>query len=252
MAGRASTEKAGEGLEPIGNMPTRLLREEILTSPRVEQLDFPAEVFYRRLMSKVDDHGLFDARPSILRATLFPLRVDRVREADISRWIAICEKAGLIVLYNSSGKDCLKMLDTRWQVRSEPKYPLPTVNNCKQPETPVHLDVVVNEVNTPAKKQPESECFERFWKAYPRKKNKGHALNAWKKGKLDHLLEQILLSLNWQVKSNEWRKDGGQFIPHPATYLNAKGWLDEPTSRPNVTIIKGSDGKDYERPDVSL
>jgi len=24
----------------------------------------------------------------------------------------------------------------------------------------------------------------------------------------------------------DWRKDSGQFIPHPATWLNAKGWED--------------------------
>lgn len=113
-------------------MPNRILREGILTSDRVEQLDAPAEVFYRRLMSKVDDHGLYDARPSILRASLFPLRVDRVREADISRWIAACEKAGLIALYQHAGKPLLRMLDTNWPVRSEPRYPPPTADGCTQ------------------------------------------------------------------------------------------------------------------------
>jgi hypothetical protein len=89
-------------------------------------------VFYRRLMSKVDDHGLYDARPSILRTSLYPLRVDRVREADIARWIAACEKAGVIALYQHDGKPYLQMRDTRWQARSEPKYPLPTDNGCAQ------------------------------------------------------------------------------------------------------------------------
>ena len=106
-------------------MPSRLVREGILTSERVDQLDPNAEVFYRRLMSKVDDHGLYDARLSILRTSLYPLRVDRVREADISRWIAACVTAGLIALYAHDGKPYLQMLDTRWTTRSEPKYPLP-------------------------------------------------------------------------------------------------------------------------------
>ena len=115
-----------------------------MTSERVEQLDPPAEVFYRRLMSKVDDHGLYDARPSILRASLYPLRIDRVREADCSRWIAACEKAGLIALYQHDGKTYLQMIDTRWATRSEPKYPAPPwglgnapENSCAQMETPV-------------------------------------------------------------------------------------------------------------------
>jgi hypothetical protein len=109
-------------------MPNRIIRAGINRSERVNQLGFAEEVFYRRLLNEVDDHGLFDARPSILRAALFPLRLDRVREADISRWTAICQKAGLIVLYEAGGKQYLKVLDTRWQARSAPKYPLPPEN----------------------------------------------------------------------------------------------------------------------------
>lgn len=129
-------------------MPNRIVREGILSSDRIDQLDAAAEVFYRRLMSKVDDHGLYDARPSILRSSLYPLRVDRVREADITRWIAACEKAGVIALYTHEGKPYLQMLDTRWTARSEPKYPPPTSeNSCAQPQTtaPVFVDVVVVE-----------------------------------------------------------------------------------------------------------
>lgn len=131
-------------------MPSRLVREGILTSSRVDELDAAGEVFYRRLMSKVDDHGLFDARLSILRSSLYPLRVDRVREADISRWIAACEKAGLIALYTYESKPYLQMLDTRWAKRGEPKFPLPppnsigeitAVNSCKQTKTDVSLFV---------------------------------------------------------------------------------------------------------------
>jgi uncharacterized phage protein (TIGR02220 family) len=127
-------------------MPTRLLREGILSSERVDQLDWQSEVFYRRLMSKVDDHGLYDARLSMLRSSLYPLRVDRVREADIARWMATCQKAGLIVLYEADGKPFLKMVDTNWKTRSDPKYPLPPDNSCKQEKTTVNTSTVVEVV----------------------------------------------------------------------------------------------------------
>jgi uncharacterized phage protein (TIGR02220 family) len=127
-------------------MPNRIIREGIITSDRVEQLDPAAEVFYRRLLNKVDDHGLYDARPSILRANLYPLRIDRVREADISRWMAACQKAGLIVFYEAGGKPYLKVLNTNWQVRSEPKYPQPPDSSCAQLLATEHLDVVVDVV----------------------------------------------------------------------------------------------------------
>lgn len=106
-------------------MTNRIVRDAILDSERVDRLDPPAEVFYRRLMNKVDDFGLFDARPTTLRTSLYPLRIDRVREADISRWIAECVKAGLIALYVADGKPYGQMIDTRWSVRSEPKFPKP-------------------------------------------------------------------------------------------------------------------------------
>jgi hypothetical protein len=124
-------------------VPTRLLREGILSSERVDQLEWQAEVFYRRLMSKVDDHGLYDARLSMLRSSLYPLRVDRVREADISRWMATCQKAGLIVLYEAGGKPFLRMLDTGWDESSKPKYPLPPENICKQVLTTESKSTVV-------------------------------------------------------------------------------------------------------------
>jgi len=228
-------------------MPTRLLREGILTSERVNELDFPAEVFYRRLMSKVDDHGLFDARLSVLRASLYPLKVDRVREADISRWMAACQKAGLIVLYEADNKHYLRMLDTNWQVRSEPKYPLPTDSDCKQPLAPVYLDVVEDEVI-----HAHEQAFDRFWSAYPRKVGKGRALQVWKRQNLDNLLDQILSTLSWQVHSNQWRSEGGKFIPHPTTWLNGKCWLDEPLGRKQSAVVKGSDGKEYDLPEVAL
>ena len=128
-------------------MPTRLLREGILTSDRVDKLSTEAEVFYRRLMSKVDDHGLFDARPSVLRAALYPLRLDQVSESNCEQWLTANINAGLIMVYQILGKPYLKMLDTKWKARSEAKYPLP-VNNCKQLKTPVTLDVVVDVVRS--------------------------------------------------------------------------------------------------------
>ena len=61
-------------------MPTRLIRDAILTSGRVASLSWEAEVFYRRLMSVADDYGLYDARTPILRSALYPLQLDKMSE----------------------------------------------------------------------------------------------------------------------------------------------------------------------------
>jgi hypothetical protein len=105
-------------------VPNRIVREGILTSERVNQLSPAGEVFYRRLMSVVDDYGRFDGRHVMLKVSCFPLRVDSVREADIPRWIAECEKAGLIVLYAVNAKPYVELLDFRQRTRAkESRYP---------------------------------------------------------------------------------------------------------------------------------
>lgn len=70
-----------------------------------------------------------------------------------------------------------------------------------------------------------TENFEIFWLNYPKKKNKGTALKAWLKEK--PRLENVLHALSWQRESDDWKKKEGQFIPYPATYINAHGWNDE-------------------------
>ena len=70
--------------------------------------------------------------------------------------------------------------------------------------------------------------FEIFWKAYPKKRNKGQAENTFKKVAPDEqLMAAILTAIERAKKSAQWLKDDGQYIPYPATWLNAKGWEDE-------------------------
>jgi hypothetical protein len=83
-----------------------------------------------------------------------------------------------------------------------------------------------------------AERFEQFWKAYPNKTAKGRARKAWNQIKpSEALFQQILDALTRQRASPKWQKNQGEFIPHPATWLNDQRWEDEssaPTSRPYV------------------
>jgi hypothetical protein len=74
----------------------------------------------------------------------------------------------------------------------------------------------------------ENESFDLFWSAYPKKVGKKKAESCWAKIRPDtNLLANILNSLDRQKKSPQWTKDGGQFIPHAATWLNQERWNDE-------------------------
>lgn len=79
------------------------------------------------------------------------------------------------------------------------------------------------------------QSFGVFWSAYPNKRSKGQAEKAWSSLKPnEQLLAQILQGIERAKTSEQWRKDGGKFIPHPATWLRAKGWEDEISEVPSV------------------
>ena len=83
------------------------------------------------------------------------------------------------------------------------------------------------ETSPKAPKGAEPVGFDEFWKAYPRKAAKPAAIKAWVKlNPNDETFRKILESVKTQAASPDWLKDGGQFIPYPATYLNGRRWED--------------------------
>lgn len=97
-----------------------------MESERVNALTPNAELFYRRLMSVVDDFGRYSANPTLLRANCYPLKLDSVKEDSIKKHLTECADAGLIVLYTVADKTYLEMQDFRQQMRAkESKYPPP-------------------------------------------------------------------------------------------------------------------------------
>lgn len=74
----------------------------------------------------------------------------------------------------------------------------------------------------------KADEFDQFWKAYPRKVKRGAAQKAWSTHRPP--IREVLTALIWQRRQTDWTKDRGQFIPYPASYLNAAQWLDEPPS----------------------
>jgi hypothetical protein len=92
-----------------------------------------------------------------------------------------------------------------------------------------------------------AEQFDRFWSVYPRREKKQAALKAFTRiNPDDELLERMIHTLELAKLSRQWRKDDGQFIPHPATWLNDGQWDDEltpassvETGPPGVELLPG-------------
>ena len=92
--------------------------------------------------------------------------------------------------------------------------------------------------------------FDEFWKLYPNKTGKGAARKAFEKMKCAGIIEKIKAAVESQRKSEQWRKDGGQYIPHPATWINQERWDDEGLQATRKPIIANSKAVIHDR-DVS-
>lgn len=81
------------------------------------------------------------------------------------------------------------------------------------------------------KGQPANELRERFngfWAVYPKKIGKDAAWRAWQKRRPDaDVTAAILVAIERQKSWPQWVKDGGQYIPNPATWINQGRWQDE-------------------------
>jgi hypothetical protein len=76
---------------------------------------------------------------------------------------------------------------------------------------------------------PAERRFDRFWTNYPRRTGKQAALKIWQRINPDEeLTNAIIAAVDLQKSGRDWKRDGGQYIPNPATWLNQGRWDDDP------------------------
>lgn len=119
-------------------MPNRYVREDAIESEAVNAISWTAEVFWRRLINRVDDFGRYTANPALLRASLFPLRLAKVTEAEVDKLLGECESVGLLFTYTIGSKRFLVM--NKWEQgrAKESKHPSPPDDVCKRMQTYVY------------------------------------------------------------------------------------------------------------------
>ncbi len=116
-------------------MPSRIVREGIISSPRVNQLSMGAEVLYRRLMTVADDYGRFYASAGTLRGACWPICPGKVSESDIAEWLTECASGDdpLVVVYVVDGCEYLEIQNFGQQTRGKSKFPeIKCLANAKQ------------------------------------------------------------------------------------------------------------------------
>lgn len=82
--------------------------------------------------------------------------------------------------------------------------------------------------------------FEKFWEIYPNRKAKPAAERAFIKAREEGTEAAVIFkAILDHAKTDQWVRDDGKYIPHPATFLNQKRWLDGPTSAPKAAPAAG-------------
>ena len=239
-------------------MPNRILKESICTSDEIDSLSAFHETVFYRLIVTCDDFGRMDARPKILASKLFPLK--DIRAAQIEDALRALTSAELVTLYTVDGKPFLQMNTWERHQRLRAKksrYPAMDSgaltddghmsvkcqsNDGQMSDTRPLESEYESESENESESESESETdtektrvnareerFARFWAAYPRKTGKGEARKVFEKiNPSESLTERMIAAVQAQAQSSQWRREGGQFIPHPATWLRQGRWEDEP------------------------
>ena len=258
-------------------MPNRILKESVCCSENIDSLTWFQEAFFYRLIVNCDDYGRMDARPKVLASKLFPLKDIRINQ--IVDALHALSSAELVVLYEKDGHPFLQMKtwDRHQTIRAKKsKFPAPDDDckqlnadeiNCKQmksdeskcPRNPIQSNTNTIQSESESKTRPQARetvkdedlAFAAFWELYPNKVAKQDALKAWKKLKPDsELLVKIMAGLRKWIDSDEWKRDGGRFIPHPSTWINGRRWEDE-VRKGQVSAVKKVIAQDFEQRDYS-
>ncbi len=191
-------------------------------------------ILFEGLWCLSDKAGKLEDRPLRIKAECLPYY-----NVEIENLLSELEQKKFIIRYSVNGNKYIKIIhfeDHQHPHVTEKESNIPEpINNVKQRKKYVK-HTLVSDNNPPDLLIPDSSntdsCgqseFEIFWKSYPRKKNRGQAEKAWERLKPNaELKEKIIKKVDELKKCQDWIKDGGKWIPYPATWLNAKGWEDE-------------------------
>ena len=231
-------------------MPNRIIKDSIRTSKSVNTMtDFQFRLWVY-LITYVDDYGRGSADPELLKGFVFPRRKG-VTESTIEKALSDLANSGSILLYDVDGESyfCFPNWGDHQRIQTKrSKFPAPSDGIIKS-STVIHGESLSesnpiriqnpNPNPNPNPRETRGAEFEKFWAAYPRKEGKQKARAAFEKVTVS--LDILLEAIDQQKKSTQWSKDNGQFIPHPATWLNGKRWEDQLAM--STEIPKGASGE---------
>lgn len=238
----------------------RFLHPRMGQSDKVSQLtDFEFRIWITYLL-KADDYG-------VMRCSSFSLQeandaLAKRPAKQVERALQTIIDVGLLADFEHQSRRYVCQLD--WQKWQKVRYPRESPNPTPSPEVLARCceetsalfrlrssnvsEIVPSPAGAGGREWPEAtgyrlqangnglrERFAEFWKLYPKKVGKDAAWRSWQKRRPDADLTSTMLgTLAWQKQTDNWIREGGRFVPNPATWLNQGRWEDEPGQQPRV------------------
>jgi len=202
----------------------RMIDPKFWSDDKVIELRPISRLCFIGLWNFCDDNGVHRNNPKVIKAEVFP--ADEIPITKIQIMISDLIECGLIELSDSG--DLLRMRG--WNMYQKINRPQPSTLVFTERSMNSHGTVTPNRIEKNIIKKKvkvkTDELFDRFYSLYPRKVQKERAVKAFKKLS-DKVKQEAIDKL--QLHMDMWAKNDtkAEFIPHPASWINAKSWEDE-------------------------
>lgn len=212
----------------------RMFDKTITNSDNFLEMPDSTQNLYFHLSMEADDDGFVDNWRSIMRMT--GKKQDDLKLLIAKQYIIPFDSGVIVIKHwrinNYLRKDRYhetKYLNEKRQLKIEDNE---VYSIKKDAGIPTGIPMVNREENRKEKNRIEENIykqnFDKFWKAYPKKRNKGNAEKWFKKNRpSSEIVDEMIRQVERFKDTNDWKKNDGQFIPYPTTWLNAKMWEDE-------------------------
>lgn len=206
-----------------------------------------ARLLFLLLFTLADDHGRFRASGAYLKGRLYPYDED-LPAATVGAWLDELKENDRVAtweigsqLYGAlSNWSRHQRVDNAGHTRI-PDPPQQTAGQVTVPQSsaglgdpPLYLGPRTEDLGPRTSLvhlKVNDGWFEKFWDMYPRRIGRRHAEKAWAAAAHKRAFPgEILGGLTAQLPGLMAKPV--QYRPHPSTWLNRDGWLDEPEAAP--------------------
>lgn len=218
----------------------RTIKPQFFQNEDIASLGFGDRLLFIGLWTQADRAGRLEDRPLRLKVQLFPYD-----DLDLDHALGRLANAKLITRYEGNGLKLIQINTFSKHQQPHHKEPLSEYPGPDRGEPQIGLSSAVQEGNgeqegkgrTPLTPLPAlKERFSRFWSVYPRRVAKEAAWQMWQRLKpSEELTTTMIAAIRVQLRSPQWQKDGGEYIPHPRTWLHQGRWEDQAINREAIT-----------------